>query len=108
MSEYQLPRVWSAADSNQGKFSGINRPTAGARFEQTLPVGETDLQVYSLGTPNGAKVTILLEELLEAGVEQAAYDLFKISIMDGDQFGSDFVAINPNSKIPALLDDSCL
>ena len=106
MTEYQLPRVWSAADSNQGKFSGINRPTAGARFEQTLPVGETDLQVYSLGTPNGVKVTIMLEELLAAGVDKAAYDLFKISIMDGDQFGSDFVAINPNSKIPALLDRS--
>ena len=106
MTEYQLPRVWSAADSNQGKFSGINRPTAGARFAQTLPVGETDLQVYSLGTPNGIKVTIMLEELLEAGVDKAAYDLFKITIMDGDQFGSDFVAINPNSKIPALLDRS--
>ena len=106
MTEYELPRVWSAADSNQGKFSGINRPTAGARFEQKLPVGDTDLQLYSLGTPNGVKVTILLEELLEAGVKEAAYDLFKISIMDGDQFGSDFVAINPNSKIPALLDCS--
>ena len=106
MTEYELPRVWSAADSNQGKFSGINRPTAGARFEQNLPVGDTDLQLYSLGTPNGVKVTILLEELLEAGVKEAAYDLFKISIMDGDQFGSDFVAINPNSKIPALLDRS--
>ena len=106
MSEYQLPRVWSAADSNQGKFSGINRPTAGARFEQTLPVGESDLQVYSLGTPNGIKVTIMLEELLGAGVDKAGYDLFKISIMDGDQFGSDFVGINPNSKIPALVDRS--
>lgn len=106
MSEYQIPQVWSAADSNQGKFSGINQPTAGARFEQSLPVGDKDLQLYSLGTPNGVKVTILLEELLAAGVAEAAYDLYKISIMDGDQFGSDFVKVNPNSKIPALLDRS--
>lgn len=105
MSEYTLPRVWSAEDSNQGRFSGINRPMAGARFEQDLPVGDEKLQVYSLGTPNGVKVTILLEELLELGLP-ANYDLFKISIMDGDQFGSDFVKINPNSKIPALLDRS--
>ena len=105
MTEYQIPKVWSAADSNQGKFSGINRPTAGARFDQELPVGDQPLQVYSLGTPNGVKVTILLEELLEAGLA-ADYDLYKISIMDGDQFGSDFVKINPNSKIPALLDQS--
>ncbi|KXT76339.1 Glutathione S-transferase [Streptococcus sp. DD10] len=105
MSEYQLPKVWSAEDSNQGRFSGINRPTAGARFLQNLPVGEADLQVYSLGTPNGVKVTILLEELLELGLP-ATYDLYKISIMDGEQFGSDFVKVNPNSKIPALLDRS--
>lgn len=103
---YQLPKVWSAADSDQGKFSGINQPTAGARFEQKLPVGKEPFQLYSLGTPNGVKVTIMLEELLEAGVTEAAYDLYKISIMDGEQFGSDFVKINPNSKIPALLDQS--
>lgn len=103
---YQLPKVWSAADSNQGKFSGINQPTAGARFEQTLPVGKETFQLYSLGTPNGVKVTIMLEELLAAGVTEATYDLYKINIMDGDQFGSDFVKINPNSKIPALLDQS--
>ena len=103
---YQLPKVWSAADSDQGKFSGINQPTAGARFDQTLPVGKEPFQLYSLGTPNGVKVTIMLEELLAAGVVEANYDLYKISIMDGDQFGSDFVKINPNSKIPALLDQS--
>ena len=103
---YQLPKVWSAADSDQGKFSGINQPTAGARFEQKLPVGKEPFQLYSLGTPNGVKVTIMLEELLAAGVTEAAYDLYKISIMDGDQFGSDFVKINPNSKIPALMDQS--
>lgn len=103
---YQLPKVWSAADSDQGKFSGINQPTAGARFEQKLPVGKEPFQLYSLGTPNGVKVTIMLEELLAAGVTEAAYDLYKISIMDGEQFGSDFVKINPNSKIPALLDQS--
>jgi len=103
---YQLPKVWSAADSDQGKFSGINQPTAGARFEQNLPVGKEPFQLYSLGTPNGVKVTIMLEELLAAGVTEAAYDLYKISIMDGEQFGSDFVKINPNSKIPALLDQS--
>lgn len=92
--------------SNQGAFTGLNRPTAGARFEQDLPKGERPFQLYSLGTPNGVKVTILLEELLEAGFEQAAYDLYKIAIMNGDQFGSDFVKLNPNSKIPALLDQS--
>ncbi|KXU15336.1 Glutathione S-transferase [Streptococcus oralis] len=107
MSDYQLPPVWTDSASSQGAFTGLNRPTAGARFEQSLPKGDKPLQLYSLGTPNGVKITILLEELLEAGVTEAAYDLYKISIMDGDQFGSDFVGINPNSKIPALLDQSC-
>lgn len=102
---YQPPKVWSDASSSQGKFTGINRPTAGARFEQTLPKGDKPFQVYSMGTPNGVKVTILLEELKELGLA-ADYDLYHISIMDGDQFGSDFVNINPNSKIPALLDQS--
>lgn len=106
MSAYQLPTVWQDEASNQGAFTGLNRQTAGARFEQDLPKGEQAFQLYSLGTPNGVKVTILLEELLEAGFEQAAYDLYKIAIMDGDQFGSDFVKLNPNSKIPALLDQS--
>ena len=106
MSAYQLPTVWQDEASNQGAFTGLNKPTAGARFEQDLPKGEQPFQLYSLGTPNGVKVTILLEELLEAGSEQATYDLYKIAIMDGDQFGSDFVKLNPNSKIPALLDQS--
>ena len=106
MTNYELPRVWSAADSNQGKFSGINRPTAGSRFEQVLPKGEKPFQLYSLGTPNGVKVTILLEELLALGIKEADYDLYKISIMDGEQFGTGFVEVNPNSKIPALLDQS--
>ncbi len=106
MTNYELPRVWSAEDINQGKFSGINRPTTGSRFEQVLPKGEKPFQLYSLGTPNGVKVTILLEELLALGIKEADYDLYKISIMDGEQFGSGFVEVNPNSKIPALLDQS--
>lgn len=106
MSAYQLPTVWQDEASNQGAFTGLNKPTAGARFEQNLPKGEQAFQLYSLGTPNGVKVTILLEELLEAGFKETAYDLYKIAIMDGDQFGSDFVKLNPNSKIPALLDQS--
>ena len=106
MTNYELPRVWSAAEINQGRFSGINRPTAGARFEQELPKGEKPFQLYSLGTPNGVKVTILLEELLALGIKEADYDLYKISIMDGEQFGTGFVEVNPNSKIPALLDQS--
>ena len=104
MTNYELPRVWSAADSNQGKFSGINRPTSGSRYEQVLSKGEKPFQLYSLGTPSGVKVTILLEELLALGIKEANYDLYKISIMDGEQFGSGFVELNPNSKIPALLD----
>lgn len=95
MPYYIPPKVWSAEESNQGKFSAINRPTAGSRFDQKLPQGDKPLQVYSLGTPNGLKVAVMLEELRELGVKEADYDLFKISIMDGDQFGSDFVAINP-------------
>ena len=106
MTNYELPRVWSAAEINQGKFSGINRPTAGARFEQELPKGEKPFQLYSLRTPNGVKVTILLEELLALGIKEAEYDLYKVSIMDGEQFGTGFVEVNPNSKIPALLDQS--
>lgn len=101
---YQVPDVWKWEDENDSR--GGNRPAAGARFDQTLPVGENPLQVYSLGTPNGIKVAIMLEELLEAGFEEANYDLYKIDITGGDQFGSDFVDINPNSKIPALVDRS--
>ncbi|MDO4902621.1 MAG: glutathione-dependent disulfide-bond oxidoreductase [bacterium] len=102
---YQPPTVWSDQSSSQGKFTGINLPTAGARFEQVLPKGDQPFQLYSMGTPNGVKVTILLEELKELGLA-ADYDLYQISIMEGDQFGSDFVSLNPNSKIPALLDQS--
>lgn len=104
MSAYEVPKVWQWEDEND-KLGG-NRPTAGSRFEQTLPVGDATLQLYSLGTPNGIKITIMLEELKELGVEGADYDLYKIHIGEGDQFGSDFVKINPNSKIPALVDQS--
>ena len=88
------------------QFAGINRPTAGAREERELPVGEHPFQLYSLGTPNGVKVTIMFEELLALGHTGAEYDAWLIRIGDGDQFGSGFVAVNPNSKIPALLDRS--
>lgn len=104
MTDYKLPDVWQWNEDQPSK-SG-NRPTAGSRFEQTLPVGEASLQVYSHGTPNGIKVTIMLEELKALGVKDADYDLYRINIGEGDQFGSDFVDINPNSKIPALVDQS--
>jgi GST-like protein len=100
-----LPKVWQPATGNGGKFAGINRPTAGARFDRDLPQGDHPLQLHSLATPNGQKVTILLEELLAAG-HPADYDAWFVDIMEGDQFGSGFVAVNPNSKIPALLDRS--
>ncbi|PNK59596.1 glutathione-dependent disulfide-bond oxidoreductase [Psychrobacter sp. FDAARGOS_221] len=105
-NSYTPPKVWQPVEGNGGKFANTNRPTAGARQQQTLPVGDKPLQLYSLNTPNGIKVNILLEELAELGIEQAAYDAYKIDIMEGDQFGSDFVDINPNSKIPALVDYS--
>jgi len=92
--------------SSGGKFANINRPTAGSTHEKLLPIGDHDLQLYSLGTPNGVKVTIMLEELLAAGVTAAEYDAWLINIGEGDQFGSGFVDINPNSKIPALMDRS--
>lgn len=105
---YTPPNVWAptstTASENGGKFAAINRPTAGATHEQHLPHGDQPLQLYSLNTPNGIKVNILLEELADLGIAGAAYDAFKIDIMAGDQFGTDFVAINPNSKIPALID----
>lgn len=104
MTNYEVPTVWEWNKDESNQFG--NQPVAGSRFEQTLPVGEEPLQVYSLGTPNGQKVAILLEELKESGVTEAGYDLYKINIMDGDQFGSDFVDINPNSKIPAMVDYS--
>ncbi|TKD50675.1 glutathione-dependent disulfide-bond oxidoreductase [Sphingomonas baiyangensis] len=103
---YQPPRVWTPGKENGGRFAPINRPTAGARFDAELPVGEHPLQLYSLATPNGVKVTVMLEELLEAGHAGAEYDAWPIRIQDGEQFGSGFVAVNPNSKIPALLDRS--
>ena len=103
---YTPPKVWTADKENGGKFASTNAPTAGARHEQALPKGDAPLQLYSLNTPNGVKVNILLEELAENGVTEAAYDAYKIDITEGDQFGSGFVDINPNSKIPALVDYS--
>lgn len=104
MSNYEVPKVWEW--NQEEKSQSGNQPVAGSRFEQELPVGEKPLQVYSLGTPNGIKVAVMLEELKEAGVEGADYDLYLINITEGDQFGSDFVKINPNSKIPAMMDYS--
>ena len=104
--KYIPPKVWTQDKENGGKFASINRPTAGARYEKALPVGDAPLQLYSLNTPNGVKVNILLEELAEIGVKGAEYDAYKIDISQGEQFGSGFVAINPNSKIPALVDHS--
>jgi GST-like protein len=103
---YTPPKVWTYDKENGGQFASINRPTAGARHDKALPVGAHPLQLYSMATPNGVKVTIMLEELLAAGHEGAEYDAWPINIGEGDQFGSDFVALNPNSKIPALLDNS--
>lgn len=106
MPEYKPPKVWTWDTENGGQFSAINKPTSGAQEQRELPVGKHPLQLYSLATPNGVKVTILLEELLALGHEGAEYDAYLINIGEGEQFGSDFVAINPNSKIPALLDHS--
>ena len=104
---YTPPKVWVwDKDKYGGRFAGINRPTAGAQRELALPVGKHPFQLYSLATPNGQKVTILLEELLAAGHAGAEYDAWVINIGEGEQFGSDFVAVNPNSKIPALMDRS--
>ncbi|WP_018913260.1 glutathione-dependent disulfide-bond oxidoreductase [Thiomonas sp. FB-6] len=103
---YTPPRVWTWKSANGGRFANINRPVAGATHERELPVGRHPLQLYSLGTPNGVKVTVLLEELLAAGHAGAEYDAWLIRIGEGDQFGSGFVDINPNSKIPALVDRS--
>ncbi|MDY0747702.1 glutathione-dependent disulfide-bond oxidoreductase [Paucibacter sp. R3-3] len=103
---YTPPNVWTWDKANGGRFASINRPIAGPTHDKQLPVGEHPLQLYSLGTPNGVKVTILLEELLALGHAGAEYDAWLIRIGDGDQFGSGFVDINPNSKIPALVDRS--
>jgi GST-like protein len=105
-SDYVPPKVWTWNKANGGQFAGVNRPIAGATQEKDLPVGRHPLQLYSLGTPNGVKVTIMLEELLALGRSGAEYDAWLINIINGDQFGSGFVAVNPNSKIPALLDRS--
>jgi GSH-dependent disulfide-bond oxidoreductase len=105
-SEYVPPKIWEWNKANGGRFANINRPSAGPTHDKELPVGRHPLQLYSLATPNGVKVTILLEELLAAGHGGAEYDAWLIKIQDGDQFGSGFVAVNPNSKIPALLDRS--
>jgi GST-like protein len=105
-STYTPPKVWTWKEGNGGKFANINRPVSGPTQEKELPIGRHPLQLYSMGTPNGVKVTIMLEELLALGHKGAEYDAWLINIGEGDQFGSGFVAINPNSKIPALLDRS--
>ena len=106
VSAYEPPKVWTWNKENGGRFANINRPIAGPTHEQELPVGRHPLQLYSLATPNGVKVTVMLEELLALGHDGAEYDAWLIDIGKGDQFGSGFVAVNPNSKIPALMDRS--
>ncbi|MBL4909689.1 MAG: glutathione-dependent disulfide-bond oxidoreductase [Alteromonadaceae bacterium] len=103
---YVPEKVWQWKNENGGKFASINRPTAGATHQQELPVGKHPLQLYSLATPNGVKITILLEELLANGITDAEYDAHLINILDGEQFSSGFVDVNPNSKIPALVDNT--
>lgn len=103
---YTPPKVWTWTPGNGGQFANINKPTAGATHEKDLPVGKHPFQLYSLATPNGVKVTVMFEELLAAGHKGAEYDAWLIRINEGDQFGSGFVSVNPNSKIPALMDHS--
>ena len=105
-NDYKPPKIWTWDNQDGGKWTSTNRPIAGPTHDKELPVGKHPMQLYSLGTPNGQKVTILLEELLALGESGAEYDAWLIRIGDGDQFGSGFVDINPNSKIPALLDRS--
>ncbi len=105
-ADYTPPKIWTWNKANGGQFANINRPIAGPTHDKELPVGRHPLQLYSLGTPNGVKVTIMLEELLALGHSGAEYDAWLIKIGEGDQFGSGFVDVNPNSKIPALLDRS--
>src|SRR3954467_12210217 len=105
-SAYVPPKVWTWNKESGGKFASINRPVAGATHDKALPVGRHPLQLYSLATPNGVKVTVMLEELLALGHAGAEYDAWLIRINDGEQFGSGFVAANPNSKIPVLVDRS--
>lgn len=104
--QYVPPKVWTWNANSNDPFAGMNRPEAGPRYERELPVGKHPLQLYSLATPNGVKVTIMLEELLERGIEDAEYDAYLININEQDQFSSGFTAVNPNSKIPALVDQS--
>src|ERR1700712_154019 len=105
-SDYVPPKVWAWNQENGGRFANINRPVSGPTHTKDLPIGRHPLQLYSLGTPNGVKVTVMLEELLAVGHGGAEYDAWLVKIGDGDQFGSGFVAANPNSKIPALVDRS--
>jgi len=105
-NQYTPPKIWVHDSSGANKWANINRPVSGATHEQALPVGKHPLQLYSLGTPNGQKVTILLEELIALGIKEAEYDAYLIKIGEGNQFSSGFVEVNPNSKIPALLDNS--
>lgn len=105
-TSYTPPKIWTWDANNGGKFANINRPISGATSEKDLPRGQHDLQLYSLATPNGVKVTMMLEELLEKGIEDADYDAYLVNIMEGEQFTSGFVSANPNSKIPALVDHS--
>ena len=104
--DYTPPEIWTWDEENGGHFASINRPVAGATHDKALPVGKHPFQLYSLATPNGVKVTIMFEELLALGIMDAEYDAWLIRIEDGDQFGSGFVDVNPNSKIPALMDHS--
>jgi GSH-dependent disulfide-bond oxidoreductase len=103
---YTPPRVWTWNRTTEGRFANINRPVAGATHEKELPIGEHPFQLYSLATPNGVKVTVMLEELLALGHAGAEYDAWTVNILEGEQFGSGFVAVNPNSKIPAMVDRS--
>src|SRR5690554_5176972 len=105
-SEYIPPKVWQWDTTDAGQFSNINRPISGATHEKTLAIGKHPHQLYSLATPNGVKVTVMFEELLALGIQDAEYDAHLINILEGDQFGSGFVAVNPNSKIPAMMDHS--
>ena len=105
-SDYTPPKVWTWNKASGGRFATINRPIAGPTHEKDLPVGRHPLQLYSLGTPNGVKVTVMLEELLALGHAGAEYDAWLVRISEGEQFSSGFVSVNPNSKIPALLDRS--
>ena len=104
--KYTPPKVWQWNDENGGQFANINRPISGPTHDKKLPQGKHPFQLYSLATPNGVKITVMFEELLALGIKGAEYDAYMINIMEGDQFGSGFVEVNPNSKIPALMDNS--